>query len=613
MQQRTAPYEADLVIRSPARQAADEWAGTPGWVAEPGAEQALPSGGARRVLVLAADRLDLRRSLPYVPSMPVREVVVDLTEGDREAALGPLPFPTRSVRRSADGASLQLRIVVSARVDLRLLVGVVAGPPRSSRSIRWGLHDAPGEWAAGDLDAYGRGVPTGRDDDTGPDVVLVGSDTTDVSRQGRTAPLVRVAASPIETRVDAVVDLPPVDDGIVNPSLSDAGGADGPASIAFRPRPGVLWEATDGAGCVVAAGTSRRPFGEASLARLGARTSVTVDTRGSTGSTEVAWVLAHLACAGVVVRNDEVSPAVADILGDELARELRTSPMLDPGDPIARETASVRQRRAALHAHGLTARRQHLLRRAGHPVASRCVSALLMTRRPRNVAFALAQIERQKGVQVEVVLVLHGVGADHPAVHVALKHTDLDVNVLEVSGQVPFGLGLDTGLRACRGDVVAKWDDDDWYGPHHLADAVLALDYSGADAVGCRPRFVHLDDERTTVVRSLPSERFVEHVTGGSAAYRIDSIRELGFRPVPRLVDLTLSRRLLQHGGRIYATHGLGYCIRRRRQGHTWERTEPGAYRNLAQSVLPGLVLPPEIPTTWDRLRVDPPTAWAFE
>ena len=247
-------------------------------------------------------------------------------------------------------------------------------------------------------------------------------------------------------------------------------------------------------------------------------------------------------------------------------------------------------------------------------VARPSVSVLLMTRRARNVPFALAQVARQIWrSDLEVVLALHGVGADNPLVRAGLSMIPgVPVKVLEISADTVFGVGLDRAVRACEGDLIAKWDDDDWYGPHHLADLALALDYSGADAAGARQRFIHQESSGTTEVRKVRAERFVEQVGGGSFAFRGEVLRSLGVRPSRRLVDLTLARRLLQAGGSFYATHGLGYCVRRHDAAHTWQPPASTVAGTVVEARMEGMVLPPEIPAEWEDLRRHELTSLAF-
>ena len=56
------------------------------------------------------------------------------------------------------------------------------------------------------------------------------------------------------------------------------------------------------------------------------------------------------------------------------------------------------------------------------------------------------------------------------------------------------------GERA-TGDLVTKWDDDDWYTTEHLLDLVAAMRYSGAGVVGKPAEYVYLSSLDLTLRR----------------------------------------------------------------------------------------------------------------
>src|SRR5690606_20895536 len=131
------------------------------------------------------------------------------------------------------------------------------------------------------------------------------------------------------------------------------------------------------------------------------------------------------------------------------------------------------------------------LRRLAAPRrAQPLVSVVMATKRPDYVASALDQMARQRGVRAEVLLGLHGFGIDR--VREAVEGCPLPVSWVEADAGVPFGEVLNRAAAKAGGDYVTKWDDDDWYGPGHLSDLLMALAYSGADVVGTTGEFFYL-------------------------------------------------------------------------------------------------------------------------
>jgi hypothetical protein len=218
------------------------------------------------------------------------------------------------------------------------------------------------------------------------------------------------------------------------------------------------------------------------------------------------------------------------------------------------------------------------LRRLAGPVVTPKVSVVMSTKRPALTRQALAQMARQREAEVEVVLGLHGVARDE--VREAVASCPLPVTCVEADAAVPFGEVLNRAAALAGGDWLAKWDDDDWYGPDHLADLVRAATYSGADVVGTTAEFFYLEPLDATIRRTTfatgaayPSEVWADHVAGGTIALPRSRFRELGgFPALPRAVDREFLKAAGAAGARIYRTHGLGYMLRRGVGGeHTWQ------------------------------------------
>lgn len=256
-------------------------------------------------------------------------------------------------------------------------------------------------------------------------------------------------------------------------------------------------------------------------------------------------VVAGLAQAGVPLVGSAppgLPPAVAAAL----------EATVDLDDALAREEHSVVLRRAALD--------------AAYDVALPAVSVVLATRRPEMLAHALAQVGRQRGVDLELVLAPHGFDPGP----VALPGVPL--TVLPQPADAVFGDVLQAAALAASGEVVLKMDDDDWYGPDVVADLLRARAYSGAQLVGMPAEMHYLTEQDVTVRRGHTSEHFASFVAGGTMMVDRSLLMEVGgFRPVRKYVDAQLLAAVAAAGASTYRTHGLGYVLRRNPAGHTWQ------------------------------------------
>ena len=310
---------------------------------------------------------------------------------------------------------------------------------------------------------------------------------------------------------------------------------------------------------------------DADLPTLRGLAGVRLDWTGGRGPQHYCRVVAELAAAGVPLVTTAVPAWARHLLSPDLLTALGAP--VDLTDRLRREEHSIRIRRAALRDHGQRAWRRALARGHGlQEVPQPRISALLVTRRPDMLTFALRQLARQRWGSLEVVLATHGFDPDPVALSAFREATSVPVTTLTVEASVPFGQVLNTAADRASGDLLAKVDDDDWYSPDFLGDLQLAHAYSGAELVGCPPEFTFIEPLWLTTRRATPTEVYRPFVAGGTLLVERGLFWSLGgFRHTLRSVDATLLSAVTGAGGRVFRTQGLGYVLRRAASGHTWD------------------------------------------
>ena len=288
-----------------------------------------------------------------------------------------------------------------------------------------------------------------------------------------------------------------------------------------------------------------------------------------------AGAVAALAASGAVVRLADGGVEVAGLLGERLFA-LLTDPRIETASEAEREALSVEMRREALRTHSLRARARQVCEAASVNMGPLpLVSVLLATRRPDRVAAAVASVAAQTYPRIELVLAAHGDGFDRARLEALAANSGTDARVLAVPAGPVLGEVLNEALEHSRGELVTKFDDDDFYGPEHIWDLVLAHEYSRASLVGKAAEYVYLEGADRTLRRYRGgAERFGSKLTlagGAMIIARSDLDAVVRWQPVPSGVDRALMQDVVAGGGRLYRTHGRGYLLVRHARGHTWE------------------------------------------
>ena len=257
------------------------------------------------------------------------------------------------------------------------------------------------------------------------------------------------------------------------------------------------------------------------------------------------------------------------------------------GSPLLRDVMVHRAQRIVWGAHTYTHRADEVLRVAGvHGPDGRwsraaerpTVSALVSTNRPHQLDHVLGVLGDQREVELEVLLLTHGFEVEEAEVRARAAAVGVtNLRLFYEPQETPLGACLNVLLDAAGGEVVAKIDDDDLYGPFYLRDQLDALRYSGADVVGKQAHFVHIADSDVTALRfGWREHRFTDFVMGPTIVARTPVARAARFAEVGRGEDSAFLARVVAGGGRVYAADRFGFVLMRGASGgpHTWQASD---------------------------------------
>jgi hypothetical protein len=289
-------------------------------------------------------------------------------------------------------------------------------------------------------------------------------------------------------------------------------------------------------------------------------------------------VFESLACGTPVLADP--SPALGELLGgivltpgDEEATTAALQTVI--GDGQARDRLAQLGYREVQSRHTYADRLETLLAAIGRPAVLRArplVSLICVSNRPRFLAHALANLQRQTYGELEVLFVMNGDGFDRAEVEERLAALPR-ARCLEGGAQLTLAHGLNLALDAAAGDFVAKIDDDDHYGPSYIADGILAAEVSGADIVGKLSHYCYLESLGTMMLR-FPQREFrpARVIQGATILARRRVVERVRFTPVQQGTDTIFLKAAHEQGFRTVAADRFNFVYMRRMdpRDHTW-------------------------------------------
>jgi hypothetical protein len=245
--------------------------------------------------------------------------------------------------------------------------------------------------------------------------------------------------------------------------------------------------------------------------------------------------------------------------------------------PEHRDRLALRAHRQVFDQHLYTYRVRQVLDAVGiadSAPSGSTISAVVPSKRPKQLYNVMAFIGGQVHDDLELILVTHGFVVD--AAEIARLAEVCGVQryrIVPADESLTLGACMNLGIAAAEGQYVAKMDDDNWYGPHYLSDLVRAFSWTEAQVVGKWAHYVHLQRSNATLLRFPDAEhRYVNLVQGGTILAPRSVVREFAMEDLPRRVDTTFLEKVRRDGGKVYSADRFNFVSVRSASvnGHTW-------------------------------------------
>ena len=210
------------------------------------------------------------------------------------------------------------------------------------------------------------------------------------------------------------------------------------------------------------------------------------------------------------------------------------------------------------------------------------VAVLCATRRPHQLENVIANFERQIHPERQLVVITNSSAFDRDAVERRLELVER-ASVVHVDEEASLGECLNAGLDSVDSRYVAKFDDDDRYGPAFLFDLMIAHRFARAGVVGKHSHFALFQADGRAYLR-FPGREFgyTSWVAGGTLVIDRHRTGTLRFRDRSVGEDGAFLADCQRAGHAVFAADRFNY-VQHRTDDNTWQQARRHYLRNAVE------------------------------
>ncbi|MFD1735470.1 glycosyltransferase family 2 protein [Bacillus salitolerans] len=196
------------------------------------------------------------------------------------------------------------------------------------------------------------------------------------------------------------------------------------------------------------------------------------------------------------------------------------------------------------------------------------ISVIACTNRPSFLNNLLKSYARQTMKEKELIIILHNINSQEDLKKLIYSH-DKSIKVLELDDTFSLGECLNHGIQVANYTYIAKFDDDDYYGPKYLECSFRDLNYSRADITGKTTTFMYFQKEQVLGLYLPYNENQITNtqrqtskkvVFGGTLLFKKEIVDNVPFQDRDNGVDTFFCLNSIEYGYRIYSNSRYHYA-----------------------------------------------------
>lgn len=201
------------------------------------------------------------------------------------------------------------------------------------------------------------------------------------------------------------------------------------------------------------------------------------------------------------------------------------------------------------------------------------ISIITCTNKGHTLDNIITNFNQQDFQKKELIIIINKDNIDLKSWLEKIKCYD-NIRIFKLSEKTSLGKCLNYGVEKANHQIIAKFDDDDYYGPKYLSDSIKAFNISGVKIVVKAANFVYFVEKKILAIRTPREEnKFVSFGNGSTLIFKKEIFNKVKFKDVSISEDVFFCQDCIRNNMKIYSTNKYHHVYFRHpsKKTHTWQ------------------------------------------
>jgi glycosyltransferase involved in cell wall biosynthesis len=200
------------------------------------------------------------------------------------------------------------------------------------------------------------------------------------------------------------------------------------------------------------------------------------------------------------------------------------------------------------------------------------ISVIACTNRSSFLPNIIENFNRQTFTDRELIFILNTTTIESEFAANELSLHQIKHKILQFPEEVTLGECLNHGIQHATYPVIAKFDDDDYYGPNYLSEAATVLQETDASVIGKSTFYIYFDhtkelrlyhpDHENLWISNIGNNHF-QYLHGASLIIKKDIVKKIPFPHVNIGEDTIFQKQCFQMKIPMFSTSKLHFAYKR--------------------------------------------------